>query len=66
MKYIRNVPYHIQTNGCCEALHKKLKKFLLEEYDNKKDKFDIEIAIVNTSEMHNKFQYTSNKYKPNF
>ena len=41
-------------------------QFFLEEYDNKKDKFDIEIAIVNTSEMHNKFQYTSNKYKPNF
>lgn len=64
INYICSAPYHLQSNGCCETLHKLIKKFLLDEYENKKDKFDI--AKVNASELHNKFQHTSIKYEPNF
>ena len=31
IKYIRSAPYHPQTNGCVEALHKQMKNFSLDE-----------------------------------
>lgn len=34
IKFIRGAPYHPRSNGCCEALHKQIKEFLLEEYEN--------------------------------
>lgn len=66
IKYIRSAPYHQQSNGCCEALHKQVKQYLLDDYDKKKKKFDIDIAIVNFSEFHNDLEHTITKYKPNF
>ena len=29
IKYVRGSPYHPQSNGCVEALHKSIKNFLL-------------------------------------
>ena len=28
IKYLRSAPYHPQTNGCCEAVHKEIKSYL--------------------------------------
>ena len=36
IKYIRSAPYHPQSNGCCKALHKQVKQYLLDDYDKKK------------------------------
>lgn len=64
IKYIRSAPYHPQSNGCYEALHKQIKAFLLEEYKNNKNNFDIDISIENVIETHNNMIHTSTKYKP--
>ena len=64
IKFIRGAPYHPQSNGCCEALHKQIKLFLLEEYENNKNYFDIDISIENVIEAHNNMIHTSTKYKP--
>ena len=66
IKYIRSAPYHPQSNGCCETLHKQVKRYLLDDFDKKKSKFDIYISIVNFSEFHNDLEHTTTKYKPNF
>ena len=29
VKYLRSAPYHPQTKGCCEAVHKEIKSYLL-------------------------------------
>ena len=34
--YITSAPYHPQSNGCCEAIHKEIKKFLLDDLAKKK------------------------------
>ena len=36
--YINSAPYHPQSNGCCEAIYKEIKKYLLDDL-NKKRKF---------------------------
>ena len=66
IKYIRSAPYHPQSNGCCEALHKQIKQFLLDDFKNKKDNYDIDISIVNATESHNSLQHTITKYEPNY
>ena len=50
--YIISAPYYPQSNGCCEAIHKYIKKFLFNELNKKKD-FDIEISIADAIEFHN-------------
>lgn len=62
--YINSAPYHPQSNGCCEALHKEIKKYLLNDLGNKKDKFDIEISLQNAIEYHNNRVLSSTGYKP--
>ena len=64
IKYIRSAPYHPQNNGCYEALHKQIKAFLLEEYKNNKNNFDIDISIENVIETHNNMIHTT-KYPKN-
>lgn len=36
IKYIRSSLYHPQSNGCCKALYKQVKQYLLDDYDKKK------------------------------
>ena len=36
INYIRSAPYHPQSNGCCEAVHKEIKAYLLDELEKKK------------------------------
>ena len=64
--YIRSAPYHPQSNGCCETLHKEIKNFLLNEKKIKKDKFDIDIAIEDTIEFHNYKKHSSTSFEPDY
>ena len=66
IKYVRSALYYPQTNGWCEVLHKQMKKFLIEDFKNNKENFDIDIAIVNAIESHNSIQHTIAKYEPNY
>ena len=34
--YIHSAPYHPESNGCCEAVHKEIKAYLLDEMEKKK------------------------------
>ena len=64
IKFLRSAPYHPQSNGCCEAVHKEIKKFLLAQKENKKDKFDLDIAIEEAIDFHNNRKLKSTGYKP--
>ena len=64
IKYLRSAPYHPQSNGCCEAVHKEIKKFLIAQKKKKKGKFDIDIAIEEAIDFHNNRQLKSTGYKP--
>ena len=66
IKYIRSAPYHPQTNGCVEALHKQIKKYLLDEYEKKLDKFNIDVSLIDAINYHNSTVHTITKYEPNF
>ena len=44
IKYIRSAPYHPQSNGCCKALYKQVKQYLLDDYEKKKTNL---ISILN-------------------
>ena len=64
VKYLRSSPYHPQTNGCCEAVHKEIKNYLLRKQELLKDKFDLEICLVDAIEFHNNRVIKSTGYKP--
>ena len=34
--YLWSAPYYPQSNGCCEAVQKEIKNFLLKKYESKK------------------------------
>ena len=53
IKYVRGSPYHPQSNGCVEALHKSIKNFLLNEYNSNKENFNIEISLIDACNYHN-------------
>ena len=42
---MRSAPYHPQTNGCCEAVHKEIKNYLLYLKENQQDLIDLDIVI---------------------
>ena len=62
--YITSAPYHPQTNGCCEAIHKKIKKYLLDELVIAGENFNFDISVENAIEFHNKSVLNSTGYKP--
>ena len=64
VKYLRSAPYHPQTNGCCEAVHKEIKSYLLGKKEEKEDNFDLEIEIEEAIEFHNFRTIKSTGYKP--
>ena len=53
IKFILSAPYYPQNNGCYEAIHKEIKKYLLDEYNKNKENFDIGLSIENAIEYHN-------------
>ena len=64
IKYLRSSPYHPPSNGCCEAVHKEVKSYLLRAKNLYKDKFNIEISIEDAIDFHNNRILKSTGYKP--
>ena len=64
IKYLRSAPYHPQSNGCCEAVHKEIKNYLLNEKDIQKENFDIEISLEEAIDYHNNRKLKSTGFKP--
>ena len=64
IKYLQSSPYHPQSNGCCEAVHKEVKSYLLRAKNLYKDKFNIEISIEDAIDFHNNRILKSTGYKP--
>ena len=64
IKFLRSSPYHPQSNGCCEAVHKEIKNFLLLNKEKQKEKFDIEVSIEDAIDFHNNRKLKSTGYKP--
>ena len=64
VKYLRSAPYHPQTNGCCEVVHKEIKSYLLRKKEEKEDNFDLEIEIEEAIEFHNFRTIKSTGFKP--
>ena len=64
VNYLRSAPYHPQTNGCCEAVHKEIKNYLLRKKELLKESFDLEIALEEAIDFHNNRIIKSTGYKP--
>ena len=64
IKFLRSTPYHPQSNGCCEAVHKEIKNFLILNKEKQKEKFDIEVSIEDAIDFHNNRKLKSTGYKP--
>ena len=64
IKFLRSVPYHPQWNGCCVAVHKEIKNYLLTLKEKQKEKFDLDIAIEEAIDYHNNRKLKNTGYKP--
>ena len=45
IKHVFSRPYHPQSNGAVEAVHKSVKKYLSNEYKVQKKNFNIELSL---------------------
>ena len=50
---IHSSPYHPQTNGAEEAVHKEIKKYIYNEYLKNNKNFDIEDELFKIIKIHN-------------
>ena len=57
-------PYHPQTNGACESVHKEIKKYILSQYINKPITFNIEEELFSIIKIHNNKPHTTTKRIP--
>ena len=64
IKYLKSAPYHPQSNGCCESVHKEIKNYLLALKEKQKEKFDLDIAIEEAIDCHNNRKLKNTGYKP--
>ena len=64
IKYLRSAPYHPSTNGCCEAVHKEIKNYLLDLKEKQKYLFDFDIAIEEAIYFHNNKILKGTGFKP--
>ena len=53
IKLIHSSPYHPQTNGVCEVVHKEIRKYIYTEYLKNKSDFNIEDELSNIIKIHN-------------
>ena len=53
IKLIHSSPYHPQTNGSFEVTHQEIQKYIVNEYLNKKEKFNIEDSLFSVIKIHN-------------
>ena len=61
IKLIHSSPYHPQTNGSVEVTHQEIQKYIVNEYLNKKEKFNIEDSLFNIIQFHNNKQNSTTK-----
>ena len=64
IKLIHSSPYHPQTNGSFEVTHQEIQKYIVNEYLNKKEKFNIEDSLFNIINIHNNKQHSTTKRIP--
>ena len=57
-------PYHPQTNGACESVHKEIRKYLLNKFINNENNFDIEKELLNVIKIHNNKVHSSTSRIP--
>ena len=62
--HLKSASYHLKFNGCCEAVHKEIKGYLLNKLVAEKDDFVIEIELANAIDYHNNRIIDSTNYKP--
>ena len=64
IKLIHSSPYHPQTNGVCEVVHKEIRKYIYTEYFKNKSDFNIEDELFNIIKIHNNKIHSSTKRTP--
>ena len=52
IRLIHSSPYHPQTNGVYEAVHKEIRKYIYNEFINNEE-FNIEDSLFNITKIHN-------------
>ena len=53
IKLIHSSPYHPQTNGVCEVVHKEIRKYIYTEFFKNKNNFNIEDELFDIIKIHN-------------
>ena len=61
---IHSSPYHPQTNGAVEAVHKEIRKYIYNEYLKNNKNFDIEDELFKIIKIHNNKVHTTTKRIP--
>ena len=64
IKLVHSSPYHPQTNGVVEIVHKEIKKYIYSEYFKNKKNFDIENELFNITKIHNNKVHSTTKRIP--
>lgn len=64
IKHIISSPYHLQTNGSIEIMHKQCKEYLYKLKIERKKNFDLEIGISEFIVYHNNKKHSITGYKP--
>ena len=64
VKLIFSSPFHPQTNGACESVHKEIRKYILTQFMNKKKGFNIEEELLAIIKIHNNKIHSTTKRIP--
>ena len=64
IKLVHSSPYHPQTNGVCEAVHKEIRKYIYNEFINNEGEFNIEDSLFNITKLHNNKIHSTTKRVP--
>ena len=64
IKLIHSSPFHPQTNGVCEAVHKEIRKYIYNKFNNQEGEFNIEDELFNITKIHNNKIHSTTKQIP--
>ena len=64
IKLVHSSPYHPQSNGVCEVVHKEIRKYIYTEFFKNKNNFNIEDELFNIIKIHNNKIHSSTKRIP--
>ncbi len=65
IKYIKSSPYHPQTNGSVEIIHKLEKDYLYNKKKQLGNYFDLEISLAEFVIYHNNKKHSTTRFIPN-